>query len=56
MRSSDWRNHEHYAEFAEAAEEMLRRTSSNHAPWIVVEAADDRYRRLTVARTACSTR
>jgi len=51
VKDSDWRNHEHYGEFRAAAEEALRRTSTNHAPWIVVEATDTRYRRLTVART-----
>jgi polyphosphate:AMP phosphotransferase len=51
VRASDWRNHERYDQFRTAAEEILRRTSTNHAPWIVVEATDARYRRLTVART-----
>jgi AMP-polyphosphate phosphotransferase len=51
VKASDWKNHEHYGDFRKAAEEVLRKTSSHQAPWIVVEATDDRYRRLTVART-----
>ncbi len=51
VKDADWRNHAHYRAFRAAAEETLRRTSTNHAPWIVVEATDAHYRRLTVART-----
>jgi AMP-polyphosphate phosphotransferase len=50
VRSSDWRNHAQYDEIREASEEMLRHTSTLHAPWVVIEGADDRYRRLTMAR------
>jgi AMP-polyphosphate phosphotransferase len=51
VKGSDWKNHDHYGDFRKAAEEMIRQTSSRQAPWIVVEGTDDRYRRLTVART-----
>ena len=51
VKPSDWRNHARYADFRAAAEVVLPRTSSHHAPWIVVEATDARYRRLTVGRT-----
>ena len=51
VKESDWRNHDRYADFRAAAEEILPRTSTNHAPWVVVEAGDQRYRRLTVGRT-----
>ncbi len=50
VKASDWRNHERYDDLRAIAEEALRRTSTQHAPWIVVEGTDDRYRRLTVAR------
>ena len=33
------------------AERILRETSGPGAPWTIVEATDDRYRDLTVART-----
>jgi polyphosphate:AMP phosphotransferase len=51
VKASDWRNHERYEQFRATAEEIIRRTSTNHAPWIAVEATDQRYRRLTIGRT-----
>ncbi len=47
----DWRNHRRYDEFRQVSERALRETSTAEAPWYVVEAADGRYRDLTVART-----
>jgi polyphosphate:AMP phosphotransferase len=41
----------HYDSLRSAAEHLLRRTSTAEAPWHVIEAADRRYRNLTVART-----
>ncbi|MBI1290594.1 polyphosphate:AMP phosphotransferase [bacterium] len=42
-----------YHEFAEAAEEMLERTSTHVAPWTIVEADDHRYRRMKIFQTIC---
>jgi polyphosphate:AMP phosphotransferase len=50
VKKSDWRNHEHYDELRALAEQTLRRTSTQHAPWIVIEGNEERYRRLTVGR------
>ena len=47
----DWKRFEHYDEFAEVSEHVLQRTSHGHAPWIVVEGSDERYRHLTVGKT-----
>jgi polyphosphate:AMP phosphotransferase len=47
---ADLRNHERYDDMRAAAEEALHHTSTRHAPWIVVEGTDARYRRLTVGR------
>jgi len=44
----DWRNWHRYAEFTEAAEHMIRRTSTAEAPWLVVDGRHARYRSLTV--------
>lgn len=46
----DWKNHARYDRFKARAAEILRGTDTAHAPWIVVEAADPRYRHVTVAR------
>ena len=51
VKKSDWRNHEHYADFKKTAAVVIERTSVSHAPWVVVDASDARFRRLTVGRT-----
>lgn len=47
----DWRHHARYDKFHRLAERVVRATDAAHAPWIVVEGADARYRNFTVART-----
>ena len=47
----DWKHFEMYDTFREVAERALRSTSTAEAPWIVVEAADSRYQKLTVGKT-----
>jgi polyphosphate:AMP phosphotransferase len=44
----DWKAHRKYGDYAEAAEEMLERTSTPWAPWTVVPATDKRLRRVRV--------
>jgi polyphosphate:AMP phosphotransferase len=39
-----------YDQFRQVAEQTLRQTSTGHAPWIIVEGYDQRYRSLTVGR------
>ncbi|GLH66194.1 polyphosphate:AMP phosphotransferase [Geothrix edaphica] len=46
----DWKHFEMYDTFRQVAERALRATSTGDAPWIVVEATDPRYQRLTVGR------
>jgi polyphosphate:AMP phosphotransferase len=40
----------HYRRFLKVSEEFVRRTSTAEAPWIVVPAADKRFRALTFGR------
>jgi AMP-polyphosphate phosphotransferase len=47
----DWDFFKHYDRFYRISEETLRRTSSAHAPWIVVEGSDSEYRAVTVGKT-----
>ncbi len=47
----DWKAHRKYGAYAEAAEELLERTSTPWAPWTVVAATDKRHRRLRVFET-----
>ena len=46
----DWRNREKWPRYEEAAEEMLLRTSTPGAPWVVVEANSKEFARLKVLR------
>jgi AMP-polyphosphate phosphotransferase len=47
----DWKNHARYDRFRDVSERVLRETSTAEAPWVVIPAADPRYRNLAVART-----
>jgi polyphosphate:AMP phosphotransferase len=51
----DWANRRSYDAYQIAAREMIERTSTEHAPWTVVEADDKKYARLKVLRTVCET-
>ena len=46
----DWKRFAMYDRFRKVSERALRETSTAHAPWIVVEGTDARYRSLTVGR------
>jgi len=48
LTDEDWRNREKRPAYEEAVEEMLERTDTEHAPWIVVPAEDKRYARVFV--------
>lgn len=45
----DWANWRRYDRFVETAEELIGRTSTGHAPWTLVEGADENFRTLEVA-------
>ncbi|HEY6879829.1 MAG TPA: hypothetical protein VI299_17495, partial [Polyangiales bacterium] len=47
----DWRNREKWDAYAAAVNDMVERTSSEFAPWTLVEANDKRYARIKVLRT-----
>ncbi len=47
---TDRRNLKLYPEFMRAAEQMIRRTDTGHAPWHLIEATNARYRNLTAGR------
>jgi polyphosphate kinase 2 (PPK2 family) len=48
LTDEDWRNREKRGAYEEAVAEMLERTSTEWAPWIVVPAEDKRYARVFV--------
>lgn len=47
----DWDFFKLYDRFYRVSEDVLRETSVAHAPWIVVEGTDARYRAITVGKT-----
>lgn len=51
ITEEDWRNREKWDAYRMAVDEMLAKTSTENAPWIVVEGNDKLYARLKVLRT-----
>jgi AMP-polyphosphate phosphotransferase len=51
----DWRNRKHWDQYQAAAAEMIDRTSTDLAPWTVVEAEDKLFERIKVLKTICRT-
>jgi len=47
----DWRNRDKRDQYTTAVEEMLYRTSTAHAPWVVVPSNCKRFARVTVLET-----
>lgn len=47
----DWKHFRLYDRFVKFSGQALQRTDTDFAPWTIIEAADDRYREVTVART-----
>jgi polyphosphate kinase 2 (PPK2 family) len=48
ITDEDWRNRGRRAEYVEAVEEMVARTDSHEAPWVLVEGESKRYARVKV--------
>lgn len=51
ITEEDWRNREKWDEYEKAVDEMIVRTSTSYAPWIVVEANSKFYARIKVLET-----
>jgi polyphosphate:AMP phosphotransferase len=47
----DWRNRKHWDDYEVAVNEMVERTSSEVAPWTLVEAEDKRHARVKIVQT-----
>lgn len=48
----DWRNRGRWEDYKIAADEMLQKTSTTNAQWIIIESNDKRYSRIKVLRSA----
>jgi polyphosphate:AMP phosphotransferase len=53
ITDEDWRNRKKWKAYAVAVDEMVARTSTDHAPWTLVAANDKKLARLTVVKTIC---
>ena len=51
ITEEDWRNREKWGAYEAAACDMIERTSTAQAPWVVVEGNDKRWSRLRVLQT-----
>jgi polyphosphate kinase 2 (PPK2 family) len=53
ITDEDWRNRERWDDYERAVNEMVARTDTEHAPWVIVPANDKRYARVHVIKTVC---
>jgi len=54
ITDEDWRNREKWDAYREAVNEMLFRTSTDVAPWTIVESTDKRYARIKTLEHFCT--
>lgn len=50
ITDEDWRNRSKWEEYEDAINEMLHKTSTEQAPWTVVESTDKKYARIKVLK------
>ena len=50
ITEEDWRNREKWPEYEVAVDEMLQKTSTENAPWFIIESNDKKYARIKVLR------
>ena len=55
ITEEDWRNREKWGEYQAAVEDMITRTSENHAPWHIIPANDKYYARVFALETVVKT-
>lgn len=53
ITEEDWRNREKWDDYERAICDMIDRTSTEIAPWVLVEANDKYYARIKVLKTLC---
>ena len=51
ITEEDWRNRKKWGEYEQAVCDMIDRTSTEIAPWTVVEAEDKYFARVKILRT-----
>ncbi len=53
MTTEDYRNRKKWDDNLRAAEDMIARTDTPHAPWVVVSGDDKRYARVAALKAVC---
>jgi AMP-polyphosphate phosphotransferase len=53
ITEEDWRNREKWDDYEQAVCDMVDRSSTEIAPWTLVEANDKRYARIKILKTLC---
>jgi polyphosphate:AMP phosphotransferase len=53
LTDEDWRNREKWDSYEIAVHDMIERTSTKAAPWVLVEGNDKKYARIKVLKTLC---
>jgi polyphosphate:AMP phosphotransferase len=53
ITDEDWRNREKWEQYEIAAHDMVERTSTRIAPWVLVEGNNKRYARIKVLKSVC---
>lgn len=53
ITSDDYRNRERWNDYEIAADEMIPRTSTDHAPWHLIAGDDKRWARVEVLKAVC---
>ncbi|MDX1519024.1 MAG: polyphosphate:AMP phosphotransferase [Gammaproteobacteria bacterium] len=53
ITEEDYRNREKWDDYERAVNDMVARTSTEYAPWHLIEANDKRYARIKVIQTCC---
>ena len=51
ITDEDWRNREKWDQYEEAVDEMIQKTSTKYAPWIILESNDKKYARIKALKT-----
>lgn len=50
ITDEDWRNRDKWPQYEEAVQEMLEKTSTEYAPWHIIESVDKKYARIRTLR------
>ncbi len=55
ITDEDWRNREKWPQYEEAVNDMLRETSTEYAPWTIIEGNDKKFARIKAMQTVVDT-